>query len=491
MKVYIKKPLILFCFICSFLLFISCSKDSDLFNEYVLSEPETEPIENADGVDTDGGDEEGSNEANKGDVGVLLIDSNFDNQSKWELLNGSTVSNGILNLNAVGSVGGGGTSARWSNILNTHYYATRRFRLTFDARQVSGSGTLQIAQGGNIPFDQEITSNWVTYTIEYNGNNSDAVNRVSIGGRGAGDEFQIDNLVLEIIGDTTNPNVPGKPAQITFFTDFELETYGYKQWGSNGVPEDEINQWEIDNGEPRDTTHPEAHITSGRDGTGEAAWMGVYNNDPTRNEFVKDIALPFGEHWNAFSIYPQDSLADGRILMQYRNLAPGGSSTVNAISLRQYHNGKLGFAICSDVSKVDQTRANLGYWNGAGTNTEVIYVDYNFRGWNDVVIHYKGAFGANYTGPDTSHLIDTFGYDPRSDGYVEIWINGVKVVDHVGTTLYRYERRGGEIRWGMSPKIGTYWGGPISFASGGNAYYDNYAIWVGPNGTYEDVDPSR
>jgi hypothetical protein len=256
------------------------------------------------------------------------------------------------------------------------------------------------------------------------------------------------------------------------------------------VPEDEINQWEVDHGAPRDTQHASSPVTSGREGTGEAIWLGAYNGDTYRNEFGKDVALPFGEHWMAFSFYVQDSLPDARLMMQTRNLAPGGSSTVNAISLRQHHSsGGLYLSICTDVNRVDQTQSRLGGWNGAGTGTQSVIIPYNFRAWNDMVIHYKGAFGANYTGPDTSNLAKTFGYDPRSDGFIEIWMNGVKVVDHVGTTLYRYEKRGGEIRFGMTPKIGPYWSD--AFSPQGNIYYDNFIIWVGPNGTFSDVNPSN
>ena len=67
-------------------------------------------------------------------------------------------------------------------------------------------------------------------------------------------------------------------------------------------------------------------------------------------------------------------------------------------------------------------------------------------------------------------LNDTFGYDPKTDGIVEIWFNGVKVVDKVGTTLYRYNNRGGQIRLVITPKIGPYWGAPSSLAFGGSAF---------------------
>ena len=434
----------------------------------------------------------------------VLINDTFDAQGDWVLINGSTISGGVLNLVANGSVGSSqdNWSARQDNILNEHYYQTRRFRFTFDARQTSGTGALQLGQRNNSAFEQVITSSWVTYTVEADGNVANSENDIAFGGRNIGDTFEIDNFTMEIIGDTSNPNVPGEPAQVTFYTDFEFSRYGYDQWGAVGSPPAELNQWEVDSGEPRTTDHVDSPLSSGREGTGSAFWLGDYNS-PTgfefnRNEVGRDIALPFGEFWLGGSIFIQDSLPDARIIMQLRNLAPGGTSTVNAISLRQNTStGQLYFSICDDVNFVDQTEVSLGYWNGAGTNTTSIPVDYNFRGWNDIAIHYKGAFGAAYTGPETSpspdletltSLNEMAGYDMRSDGFIEIWFNGVKVVDHVGTTLYRYEKGGGQIRWGLTPKIGAYWGTPN--AAQGNIYYDNWKIWNGPNGTYADVDPS-
>ncbi|MGW9686018.1 heparin lyase I family protein [Flagellimonas sp. 2504JD1-5] len=484
MKLYIQNPTALLFLICSVVSLISCSKDSDLFNEYVLSDPETDPIENSDGVGPDG--EGGSGTSNKAGDNVL-INSTFDTQDNWVLLNGSTINNGVLSM-----VGNDISSAEFRNLLNSQYYQTRRFRITFSARQTAGSNPFVVAQKFSRVFEQVLTSEFETYTTEFDGNFGESDNYIWFKGSGENDQFEIDNFTMEIIGDTSNPNVPGKPAQITFFTDFEFSTYGYDQWGTSGVPEDELNQWEIDHGTPRDTRHSDSPLTSGRDGTGEAVWLGNYNNNDTRNEMVKDVALPFGEFWYGFSFYVQNRMNDNRIMMQARNLAPGGSSTVNAIALRQAEDSdKIYFSVATNVNFVDQTRDNLGYWNGAGTNTQQVFADYNYRGWNDVVIHFKGGFGANYTGPDTSSLLDDFGYDPRSDGFIEIWVNGEKIIDHVGTTLYRYEKRGGEIRNGLSPTIGTYWGGPANLPTGGDVYYDNYAIWVGPNGTYENVDPGR
>lgn len=266
--------------------------------------------------------------------------------------------------------------------------------------------------------------------------------------------------------------------QITFHTDFETD-----QWGDNGVNPPAGNFWEVDQGLPRTTDHPDSPLAAGRNGTGRAVWLGAYNNDETRNELGRDNALSFGEHWMGVSVYVQNRLDRDRIMIQNRLLANGTSRTVNAISLRQSNDpGQLYFSIPTDVDSVDTLPTN-----GAGSNTESVAFDYNEGEWIDVVLHYQGAFGADYEGPDTSELAANLGFDPRSDGFIEIWVNGEKLVDHVGTTVFRYAREGEEVTGIITPKIGPYWSSANS--PNGDVYYDNYRLWVGPDGTYEDVDP--
>ncbi len=271
-----------------------------------------------------------------------------------------------------------------------------------------------------------------------------------------------------------------EPPQITFYTNFETD-----QWGPDGEREPPGNFWEVDHGLPRTTDHPDSPLSVGRGGAGRALWLGAYNEDPTRNEVGKDAALSFGEHWMGVSIYVQTPLDDSRIIIQNRLLADGSSRTVNAISLRQGNEpGRLYFSLPTDVDSVD-TRPT----NGAGSNTESVFFDYREREWLDIVLHYQGAFGADYEGPDTAELTSTLGFDPRSDGLIEIWVNGEKIVDHVGTTAFRYAREGEEVTGLITPKIGPYWS--TEHSPRGDVYYDNYRLWVGPGGTYADLDPSR
>lgn len=433
----------------------------------------------------------------------------FTNGDNWNLRNGSTATGGILTVIAGNSEPGGGGSitnidANWSaeyyDVLPDRIYETRRYRLTFEARQIVGSGQLQIGQRYSEIVTPNITGTFQTYTYDFDGVVSGAAgNDLVFGGRTAGDTWEIRNMTLEDIGMTSIDSESGKPGAVYLYTDFEAATYPYDQYGPTGSPEPERNQWEVDQGTPRLTDNVESLLTTGREGTGRAFWLGSYNS-PTgtefdRNEVGKDLATSFGEQWIAFSTYIQNPMNDSRIMFQLRCLAPGGTSTVNALSLRQADNGtQLYFSLADDVTRVDQTEASLGTWNGAGTGTSSVFFDYNVGEWIDVVIHYKGAFGAAYTGPDVTTLSrTTAGYDLRSDGFIEIWVNGVKLVDHVGTTLYRYEKQGGEIRWGFTPKFGAYWSTalmPIPSGTSYDVYYDNITIWNGPGGTFSDVDPS-
>nr|WP_299172574.1 heparin lyase I family protein [uncultured Allomuricauda sp.] len=490
MKPYTPNTLVMLSFICSILFFTSCSKDSDLFNEFVLQDPETVPIENADSDSADGtNEEEGSEstqETSRGDGVNLLLNGTFESSDEWILRNGSTATGGVLTVIANGNIGADfpNWAAEYPNISPQSYYQTRRYKLTFTARQVSGDDVLQIGQRFARFFEEQITSDFITYTLEFNGDGNPAGNDLVFGGRGVEDVFEIKDVILEDIGATVSGDEARTdddlPPQITFYTDFETD-----QWGDNGVPEPQGNFWEVDHGLPRTTDHPDSPLKAGRNGTGRALWLGAYNGDSSRNEVGKDNALSFREHWMGVSIYVQNGLDGSRIMIQNRQIANGSSNTVNTISLRQANDpGKLYFSIPSDVNSVDTLPRN-----GAGSNTESVPFDYNEGEWIDIVLHYKGAFGANYQGPDTSDLARSLGFDPRSDGYIEIWVNGEKLVDHVGTTAYRYAREGQEITGIISPKIGPYWSG--SNSPNGDVYYDNYRLWVGPDGTYEDVDPSK
>ena len=338
MKSYTPKPLVLLSLICSILFFTSCSKDSDLFNEYVLQDPETDPIENSDSDGTNGSEEEeeGSEPTEptfNGDGTNLLLNGTFENSDEWELLNGSTATGGILTMVANGNIAVDfpNWSAQYPNISPQSFYQTRRYKLTFTARQVSGDNILQVGQRFGPVFEEQITSSFNTYTIEFNGDGNPSGNDLVFGGRGVRDVFEIKDVILEDVGaSTSNEARTDLPSQITFYTDFETD-----QWGDNGIPEPQGNFWEVDHGLPRTTDHPDSPLKAGRNGSGRALWLGSYNGDSSRNELGKDNALSFREHWMGVSIYVQNKLDATRLMIQNRLIADGSSNTVNAISLRQ------------------------------------------------------------------------------------------------------------------------------------------------------------
>ncbi|WP_435624466.1 hypothetical protein [Flagellimonas sp.] len=399
----------------------------------------------------------------------LILNGDFTNADEWNLLNGSSISGGVGTV--VGNGNLGADFDRWSLSQTNIEYATKWqnsvYNLSFDARQTVGNGNLQVSQRFTIEFNQPVTSNFQNYSFQFNGGSeSSAGNDINFGGD-VGDEFEIDNVVITevLLGPV-----------ITFDTDFETD-----QWGANGV-NPPAGFWEVDHGDPRTTDDVGAPSSSGRGGVGRAIWLGPYNGDPSRNEVGTDDAVSMAEHWIGGSIYVNQFMGGSRIWLQNRYLASGGSRTVNAISIRD--NGSNFFiSVPDDINDVDVLPTG-----GAGSNTSSVTIPGVSTGeWIDFVIHYSGGFGAAYTGPDTSALTEAMGFDPRRDGVFQVWINGSLVVDHTGTTAYRYERGGGEITGVITPKIGPYW----DVETGQDALYDNYKICQGPECNYAAVDPSQ
>ncbi len=497
MKFFTPHPLVLLFFICCIPCLTCCSKDSDLFNEYVLLNPEeTLPLEDTSSDESDGSnEEEASNEedtsdAKEGDGINLLLNGTFENSDEWELLNGSTATGGILRIITSGRIQSSRSnwSASYHDISLDLFFISRRYRLTFEARRVSGQDVLRAGLRNLSFFDDALTTDFQTYVVEFNGEGRPGGNDLVFGGDGNGDVFEIKNVILEDIGvrtsedgSTIDPNT-GLPTAVSFYTDFETDD----QWGGNGE-EPPAGVWEVDHGAPRTTDHPDSPLKSGRNG-GRAIWLGSYNNDIFRNELGSNNALSFREHWMSFSLYVENKLPSDRIIIQNRPRTGSNSNRVNTLSLRQGGDegkeNQLYFSLATDVNSVDTLPQN-----GAGSNTESVYFDYNQGEWIDIVIHQKCAFGKNYNGPDTSELARAWGFDPKSDGYIEIWVNGEKIIDHVGTTTYRYSKHGQETEGIITPKIGPYWA-RVNEPTG-DLYFDNYKIWTGPGGTYQDLDPSN
>lgn len=251
--------------------------------------------------------------------------------------------------------------------------------------------------------------------------------------------------------DTGSVSVTNKGSLI-FYSDFETD-----QWNLDGSGK---NMWEYesDRNKPRITT-------DARKGN-RSVWLGDYNNHVTRNEIHRNRLSDWSEHWIGFSIKVKEASQNSRVYAQFRNMRPEGSPDyggVNPVTLRQGAPGKMYFATSTDEKKV-----NVIQQSGASTGTESTYFDYNLDEWIDVVIHWK--------------------LDPV-DGFLEIWVNGKKIIDETGTTTYRYASVSGIPYTGeIKHTIGVYWSKNNS--PQGDVCFDEYRVWKGP-GAYEDVAPGR
>ena len=262
---------------------------------------------------------------------------------------------------------------------------------------------------------------------------------------------------------------------IIWYTDFETD-----QWSLSGGSN--IWEYEADRGIPRTTDHVSAAISSGRSGTGRAIWLGDYNSNSTRNEVGSDRMVDFDEHWIGFSMYVTQATQNSRPYAQWRPVtASPNQGVVNSLTLRQGSTGQMYWNTATDLAEVDVVHPS-----GAGTGAEVKGTfNYNLNEWIDIVIHQKLRFGAAYddTGAPTS-------WD--EDGYFQIWVNGDLIVDHTGTTVYRYSNNPDETTklefdGDVTPSFGPYWSSLNS--PQGDVYYDEYKVWAGAGGTYEDVSP--
>ncbi|PIB23017.1 heparin lyase I family protein [Maribacter sp. 4G9] len=240
--------------------------------------------------------------------------------------------------------------------------------------------------------------------------------------------------------------------KLIWYSDFETD-----QWNLTGSGD---NKWEYESnrGEPRVTN-------DARKGK-RAVWLGDYNDNITRNELHRNRVSSWDEHWIGFSIKVKEAAENSRVYAQFRNMRPEGSPDyggVNPVTLRQGPQGKMYFATSTDKKMVDEIQSS-----GASTGTENTYFNYKLDEWIDIVIHWE--------------------LDP-TDGFLEIWVNGEKIVDKTGTTTYRYANVSGIPYTGeIKHTIGVYWSSKNT--PKGNVYFDEYRVWKGP-GTYEDVVPGR
>jgi hypothetical protein len=441
------------CLFLTIITFFSCSKDSDLLTDYVALDPDIGAIAKFVANDT----YQVSISSNpEDDTFEITINSGENTGSTGSSSTGNTLSGGTVDDSFQ-------TSSSASIILDVLANDTFNNLDNVSIAEISqpDNGEVVINSDKTLtytPFTVEASEDTFTYTAEF---------------------IREDGTVGKETGTVTviiNPSTVGQDkgqGSIIFNTDFETV-----QWTTDGSTP---NTWEYDQGIPRTTDHGSAAISKGRDGTGRAVWLGDYNGHSTRNELGRGRLSNWGEHWIGYSIMITEAAQSSRVYSQFRNMVPKGLGTgrgvVNPVTLRQGAPGKLYFATATIAANVDVVQPS-----GASTGTQSLPAggfDYKLNEWIDIVIHWKLAFGSGYTGPATPYDVD---------GYLEIWVNGEKIIDHIGTTTYRYANETGvEYDGDIAHTIGVYWSSTNS--PQGNVYFDEYKVWEGSGGTYEDVSP--
>jgi len=180
----------------------------------------------------------------------LVTDSEFNNANAWTTpptgndpygnFNYASASQVNLNNSGLALIVAGGplqsTWYWWSVHQNVGFVAGNTYEVSFRARQVNGSGNLQLSQGYNIFFDQAITSTFADYTVSFTAvnDNPSSTDILAIGGAASMDVFEI-----EYISTGTNP-LPNHNCYRLYAT-FDLTNTNYTNHELLQVFADEIS----------------------------------------------------------------------------------------------------------------------------------------------------------------------------------------------------------------------------------------------------------
>ena len=124
-------------------------------------------------------------------VSVKQVDPN----DNWTLQNGSIINEGVVTVVANGFLSSSGSN--WSLYQTDVFETNTKYKVTFKAKQTSGTGTFLLGAGYSQPFNQVITSEFVNYSLDIN--EIAVTNHLSIGGETVGDTFEITDIsVIEI-----------------------------------------------------------------------------------------------------------------------------------------------------------------------------------------------------------------------------------------------------------------------------------------------------
>ena len=138
----------------------------------------------------------------------LVTDPEFNNASAWTTPptgndpygNQNHAGSSAVNINNSGLaliIAGGPLQSTWywwSVHQNVGFVVGNTYEISFRARQINGSGNLQLSQGYNIFFDQAITSTFTDYTVSFTAVNTfpGDTDVLAIGGAVSTDVFEIE-----------------------------------------------------------------------------------------------------------------------------------------------------------------------------------------------------------------------------------------------------------------------------------------------------------
>ena len=189
-----------------------------------------------------------------------------------------------------------------------------------------------------------------------------------------------------------------------------------------------------------------------------------------------DYGVGFGaEYWLGYSFKIVDLADEGswNIMAQMRGYANGFDDGVGKSNFYtvQANSTTLIFGFSTDPNEalsqaIGERSCAVCEQVFYSTYLDNAPITYNLNEWIDVVMH--------------------FVLDWDSDGLLEMWVNGKKVVDiPSGPTVYRYDAAGLEVEPFMTRTLGIYTGGGAT----GEVHYDAYRLWKGA-GNYDLVAPN-
>jgi hypothetical protein len=247
-------------------------------------------------------------------------------------------------------------------------------------------------------------------------------------------------------------------AQIIFDSGFEN---GISDWSDSGI-------WK---------QVPANAVSSNISREGDKSVRFLPVNDNKRSEFTIRTGqgtFDWGEEfWVGFSVYIVEHPTGFRIISQHHStphLLPGGGGSADWSCTA----GPNSFIVLAkDDNFLIRTSTNANNVNtvppigSASWGLQEVSRPYQLNQWYDFVLHYK--------------------YTLDNTGFMEIWLDGDKIVDkHDTPTVYKYDLCGEPRASRQYQKIGMYYG---TGNQGGEILYDAFRIGK-ENSGYDDVAPS-